>query len=532
MTQKDAEGAQQTSVSLDGGPTQSYGRLVLNVVSAYGNLIVNTLLLFTLTPFIIQTLGIEAYGMWSLVWAALALMSLLNLGFGASVSKFVAEARGRADTKDYQTSVASLFWIHVGEMLVLLVLIGICAQFSHKIFDVPGEQHARLGKVFLILGVAFAVQVPLSVFHGILGGHQRWAPVNGCDALAYILYFIATLVFLPQNPSIITLATVYAVTITFGFLLKAVYALRELPVLRHSLAPRHVTVGRLRKIWVLSAYFAIIAVGEFITARVDVLIIQWFLDLRSIALYAVAARVAHKVAAFGSQLAHTLTPTIAEYHGRQDREGICRVWFQGSKFSLAIAGPPILGLALMAEPLLVAWLGEDFRPAALLLQLLLAAVLLECVHWVSHGLLSQCGEERALAVGVTGTQLLNFVATVLLISRFGLVAAAGATLAASVVGEMGYIMHRVTKQQGVSRTRFYAKTVLPNLLPLGCMAMVILGGMRLRPGTNLFELAFFGLLGFTVYWLMFWKMGMVEDEHEFVRERVRGLRARFKASEG
>ena len=62
MTLQDAEGGPQTSVSLDGGGTQSYGRLVLNVVSAYGNLIVNAVLLFILTPFIIRTLGIEAHG--------------------------------------------------------------------------------------------------------------------------------------------------------------------------------------------------------------------------------------------------------------------------------------------------------------------------------------------------------------------------------------------------------------------------------------------------------------------------------------
>ena len=84
--------------------------ILLNTLSSYGRDIVDTITFLVLIPFIIKILGKEIFGLWSLIWAFLAIFELADLGSAASVVKYVADARGRQDTEELKKIVCTLFW--------------------------------------------------------------------------------------------------------------------------------------------------------------------------------------------------------------------------------------------------------------------------------------------------------------------------------------------------------------------------------------------------------------------------------------
>ncbi|MGD9819252.1 MAG: lipopolysaccharide biosynthesis protein [Desulfomonilaceae bacterium] len=87
--------------------------ILINTLSSYGRDLVDTIAFLILIPFIIQTLGKEAFGLWSLIWSFLAIFELADFGFAASVIKYIADARGRQDTMRLKKLVSTLFWIYV-----------------------------------------------------------------------------------------------------------------------------------------------------------------------------------------------------------------------------------------------------------------------------------------------------------------------------------------------------------------------------------------------------------------------------------
>ena len=99
------------------------GTLKTNVISAAGQTIVQTAVLFFLYRYLIDRLGIEQVGVWALVLATASATRISELGLAGSVTKFVASymAQGdrRAASEAVQTAAISLA---VFIALVLLVV--------------------------------------------------------------------------------------------------------------------------------------------------------------------------------------------------------------------------------------------------------------------------------------------------------------------------------------------------------------------------------------------------------------------------
>ncbi|MGB7552037.1 MAG: hypothetical protein WBM15_10825, partial [Chromatiaceae bacterium] len=59
-------------------------RWVLNIASNYLRVIVGIAVMFFLIPFTVGHLGLDLFGLWSLVFAVVGLFGLLDLGFATA----------------------------------------------------------------------------------------------------------------------------------------------------------------------------------------------------------------------------------------------------------------------------------------------------------------------------------------------------------------------------------------------------------------------------------------------------------------
>ena len=321
-----------------------------NAASSWVRDATEAVLFLILTPFLISVLGPDQYGLWSLVWAVVSLLMLIDMGFGASVVKFIADARGRDDGEAHQRAVGTFFWIYVGQMAVLLALVAIFSSSFGQIFSLSPRDGEAARLAFLILGVGAAVGLPLGMFRGVFLGHQQQRIANYYKLAGSVLYFVAAIAFLSRFPDVTVLALVNALAAFLPLAAIVIHAQRKLQHV--SLHPRHFARGELRHMWSFSIWFMLIHVSTIVAARVDTLVISWALDLDAIAIYALAMRLSEKAAQVTLQLSRTLVPVVAELHGAGEEERLRQVWLKGSKLTTAFAAPLLVGLAILAEPLL------------------------------------------------------------------------------------------------------------------------------------------------------------------------------------
>jgi len=495
--------------------------VMLNALSGYGGNVVDIALFLVLLPFIIDSIGTEDFGLWSLIWALVSVLAMMDLGFSQSVVKFVADARGRDDEGRQRTVVCTLFWVFFAQMIAIFLLLGLAFLFFDSLFQVPPGKVQTARMVLLIVGGGFAVSVPFGMFRGVLTGHQRqWIP-NVYKIVGTVIYSALVFIILRVSPDLPTLAMLNLIVTVGPLVAVAVHARATIPSL--SLAPRNFDRRILREVWSHSFYFMLINVAALIYSRVDTFIIQAALDLTAVAFYALAMRISDQVQNLCLHVARTLTPVIAQLHGANDEERLKHVWMKGTKYSVALAAPLVLGAVALARPLVVHWTSTEFTPSVSVLQILLIAVMINVIHSNSHILLSMSGRQRFLALVLLGSQVANAALSILLVRRFGILGVAAATLVTIIPFQVCLVQWRLKKLHGMSFSAFYGGTVLPSVIPLAAMLGCFLLWQEIHVISSLVETALLEIFGVVLFWAVFWKLGLNREERKEVSEQVKGL---------
>ena len=73
-------------------------RWIVNIATSYLRFGTGMLTVFLMMPFVIASIGMEQFGLWSLLFAVVGLFGLLDLGLATAAVKHVAEAAGSEAT--------------------------------------------------------------------------------------------------------------------------------------------------------------------------------------------------------------------------------------------------------------------------------------------------------------------------------------------------------------------------------------------------------------------------------------------------
>lgn len=112
-------------------------KLLLNSVTAIGQVIVVGILYFVLYRYLLDTIGIELLGVWSLIIASTSLALLANFGISTSIVKFVSTYFTRKDYESlkkliFTSSVFIIITYSIISVLILFLGIHILPYFIEK----------------------------------------------------------------------------------------------------------------------------------------------------------------------------------------------------------------------------------------------------------------------------------------------------------------------------------------------------------------------------------------------------------------
>lgn len=341
-------------------------QLLLNALAAAAQVIVTGGSFFVLYRFVKDAVGIEYFGVWSLVLATTSASSLANLGLAASVVKFVSMYLARGDVRRVarivETAVISLAVFLVA---VLAALYPAAAYLLSLPLDDP--QTAAALAILPYAFVAFWLTSIAAVLQGSLDGHQR------VDLRSYLLmgssvvYLAAALVLVPGR-GLVGLAQ--AQTLQAGLLLVATWV-----------ALRHVATGLpaipvrwsgsvFREMLAYSASFQVISVFKLLTEPLAKWLVTIFAGAAAVGFFEFAQRMVFQLRALFVSAHQAIVPTIADLKER-NAAALEKVYVTSFRI--------ILYLVLAALPLLIAslplvsrlWLGA-YEPVFVTFSALLA----------------------------------------------------------------------------------------------------------------------------------------------------------------
>ena len=162
--------------------------------------------------------------------------------------------------------------------------------------------------------------------------------------------------------------------------------------------------------------------------RVDTILVGYFMNPVAVSYYYLAKQVVGFIQTPAASLGFTISPSYGEEKAGGDTEQAARTYETTLRYTLLLYVPAAAGMVLTAEPALRLIFGEQWVPAAPVLQVFGAFVVLQAVAYITSDALDFLGRatERAYAKGVTSVA--NFLLNLVLIPTFGVVGAAAATV--------------------------------------------------------------------------------------------------------
>ena len=494
-------------------------RWIINIASNYLRVILGIGVMFFLIPYMVARLGVEMYGLWSLIFAVAGLFGLLDLGFATAAMKYVAELTASEDHEQRNEVLATLLGVYGALGALCLALVTILAGPASGWFVLSPNEARPFTIALWLIGTVVAINFPASLVKAILIGSGRMHLVNGIELVTTLVNAGLIVLFLELGFGLVGVAIATAATMLLGPLAMLPLAIRLTPGL--SVSPRLFSRGRVRELLGFSVYFFIANVAMLIILRIDPVVIKGFLTLGAVAIYAVAAKIAEYAYLLNKQFSNALMPLVSQSKGAGDEATVRRVLVDGTRFLLAIAVPFIALLFFYAEPFMLRWMGPEFAEAVPLLRILLVAVLLSCVQLNAANVLGMTGSHRFVAFAMGGSAAANLLLSILLIQFLGLTGVALGTLLATLAAEFLFVVPRACRGLGIKLREFLREAVwpiLPALVPaLGAAALMAWGRWPDTFGWILLQ----GAISAVIYYAVFYRLGLTAAERAMVSGKLR-----------
>lgn len=447
--------------------------VALNVGGRYVALLAEVGLGLVMLPFNTRYLGASEYGLWMLAASIVAYFSMLDLGFGGAMERYVARYRAHRDARAIN-EIASTLIVVFGTfgLLALAVAAGIGWHLGSW-FDLPAAQARTGGIVVLLVGLQFAFGFPFAVFGAVCNGFQRTYLNAIVGTAVAVTVSIVNVVVLLAGGGLVELIVATTATRLFGCIAYRLNAYRVFPLLHISVSL--FSRARLRELSSFSVYMLIQDVSNKLAFAHAPIIVAAFLMTGAVAVWTVAQRLSDVLLQLTNQLNYVLFPIVVDCDTAQRNDRLRELLIQGTRISLASTLPAAGTLALLAGPVVVGWTGPEFRGAAAVLEILALVVLVRVGSATAGTVLAGAGHHRLLAISNLAAAITNIALSVLLIRRYGLPGVAFATLVPATVRALIVLFPVACARVGMSLPAFAMQAIWPAAWP----AALVLGGLAL-----------------------------------------------------
>ncbi|WP_321795534.1 oligosaccharide flippase family protein [Caballeronia sp. J97] len=394
--------------------------MVRNVAINFTGLILPTFVSLATVPAYIRLVGVERYGVISLVWTLIGYFSILDLGMSMAAQHRIAKAHAAGDADQRIRVFWSAVWLNFATGVIggLAIYFGAILYTAYVADSAPALQR-EVYRALPWLALAIPVANVSWVFAGAINAMERFGVYNANQTFGTFLFQLLPLgaawLIAPNLQTVIAAAVIARL---IAALLLARASFRLLGVRRIDWPKRDVAGGLFR----FGGWMLVSSITTMLTDSLDRVLLGAHLGARFVTYYTVPQNLVTRLNMLPNAMVRTLFPRLSAID-RSDANGMAATSLE---FLNGVFTPLALFAMLVLEPFLHVWIGSDLAVASAPVgRILVIAVWLVGQASVTRILIqSQIDPATAARAGLF--QLPFFVALLWVgIERFGLVGAAG-----------------------------------------------------------------------------------------------------------
>lgn len=352
-------------------PAYSDNKLIAkNTVYLYFQMLLTMIVGLYTSRVILQVLGIDDYGIYSAVGGVVGLMTFLNSALATGSSRFLTFELGRGNMERLKSMFSTLLTAHV---ILGFIIVVLCETLGFWLvcnkLVIPTERYAPALYCFhfsVVTCFMAVVQVP---FNATIISHEKmkvYAFINVVDSILKLL--IVYLLLISPIDRLVFYAILLMIENIGVIVFYILYCVRNFNESRITFI---IDKPILKEVLGYSAWNLLSNIGVTLKNQGAVVLVNMFFSPSVVT----AQTLANKVSAVGDQFVTNFrtaaNPQIVKRYASEDYAGSESLMLTSTKYSFYLVLLIGLPVVLVAEPLLILWLGQVPEYSVEFLQLIM-----------------------------------------------------------------------------------------------------------------------------------------------------------------
>ncbi len=327
-----------------------------SISSGYLLFFVNNIVALFLTPYMLQFISKEEYGLYILCVDFLAWVSFMELGINKVVESKAGHLIANKDYEGLNRAFNTSFFFQIVVAALILPFF-----YSLLSFGVRENQIEHVEIILLLFSFSAAISVFKNLFSALIISSKKVYLDNRVQFFNNILNY-ALILFLVPYIGVVGLAVITVLTMIL-LLVRSKYRV-------NSLFPK-VQINKvffqkeeLKDLFSMGIYFSLGSIATLLLIKIDSYIIARDFGFEEVTYFYVTVKIFLLAQKVFRMFINNIRPHVAQLYGANEYEKIHSLYRVISPISLALLGFTISICMLMNELFVSIWVGDDFYLSA------------------------------------------------------------------------------------------------------------------------------------------------------------------------
>ena len=485
---------------------------------------------FIYTPFMLDKMGQSEYGLYSLVVSLVAYLSVLDMGFGNAMVRYVSKSQAQTN-KEKENKINSLFLIVYTLIGAVALIIGIALYFNiENVFsqNLTAVEINKAKIIMIILVATVALNFPLSVFTSYVTASEKFIFLKIITILKDISIPIIMIPLLLNGYKSITMALINNGFIIIVQIITLIYCLKKLKM-KFNFHIGKEEKSLLKEIAGYSFFIFLNIIVDALYNNTDSIILGSVSGTVAVAVYAVAVKITQINTKFSTNISGLFLPSITKtLEEKNGEEKVSKLFNRISRIQLYIMMLILSAFFIVGKIFINLWAGPEYIDAYYIILLLIAPAIIPLTQNIGISILQAKNRHQFRSIMYIFIAILNVLISIPLAKSFGGIGAAIGTAIGNLLGQiiiMNIYYYKVIHIDIIEYWKNFIRFSLPVII-------VSILGFLLNNKINIMSWKIFiieGIIYFVTYFIYVY-IYMNEDEKNFVKKILNKVKPNKKVA--
>lgn len=507
---------------------QEKNQLKIGIVLNYINMAVGTIIPIFYTPIMLQLLGQNEYGLYKLSSSVTSYLSLISLGLGSAVSRYLIKAQVE-EGKDAEERTLGLFMIIFRIIAVVAFIVGTILALNLQIWYSDSLTATELSKMRIIVFVlvcSTAISFSVSPYMSVVSTHERFLFLQVMNIFSTCVMPIVNLFILFLGYKSIGMAVS---SLAMGVLGQFIYMIYIRKNLKIKAQYRNMPVFMLKEIIAFSFWIFVANIVSQLYNSTDTVMIGAVpaLGTVGVAIYNVGTTFSSLTTTLTIGVSSLLNPkTNKMVFGGASNDELTDLAIRVGRIQGYIVTLIITGFIAFGQPFIAWYAGDKYRESYWVAICLMIPSIIPLMQSVCLSIIVAKNKHKFRSLVYLGIAISNVIGTWFAMKNWGVVGAALVTAIAITIGQ-GFVMNwYYAKKIQLDMKRFWNSLLHLFPIPIFLCAIALL----LSKWIDFYDLKIMlvGILSYTsLYGILIWKFVMNENERALVLGPINQLKGKL-----